>query len=47
MILSYQTKSVYISALGAGRTPKHLHLENWLVLVLFILSATTCARHQQ
>lgn len=46
MILSYQTKSVYISVLGAGRTPI-LALENLLVLVLFILSATACARHQQ
>ena len=28
-----------------ARTPKYLRLENLLVLMLFILSATVCARH--
>ena len=46
MILSYQTKFCLHFRFGRRPAPpKYLRLENLLVLMLFILSATVCARH--
>lgn len=47
MILSYQHVCLHFRFGRSLHPPQYLRLENLLVLVLFILSATACAHHQQ